>query len=154
MGAPVRIWPNRATRLVCLVTVGLMVVAVATQASAQTGTGGGTTANTPGVTANTITIGLVTSETGAAAPYFFDAKDGAQARFDVENAKGGVGGKKLKLIAIDNQTSPTQESAGWQSLNQQGMFAAIGYNALLFLSYRYLQEQGIPVVGDGLDGPE
>ena len=30
----------------------------------------------------------------------------------------------------------------------------IGYDPLLFVSYRYLNEQGIPVVGDGLDGPE
>ena len=30
----------------------------------------------------------------------------------------------------------------------------IGYDPLLFISYRYLNQQGIPVVGDGLDGPE
>jgi branched-chain amino acid transport system substrate-binding protein len=138
-----------------VLTVAAVVCAGATQAVAQTTTTGGTSsASAPGVTANTITIGLVTSETGAGAPYFFDSPDGAQARFDVENAKGGVGGKKLKLIAIDNATNPTQETAGWQSLNQQGVFAVIGYDPLLFISYRYLNQQGIPVVGDGLDGPE
>lgn len=132
-----------------------MVCAAATQAVAQTTTTGGATAsNAPGVTGKTITIGMVTSQTGAGAPYFFDAPEGAQARFDVENAKGGVGGLKLKLVAIDNATNPTQDSAGWQSLEQQGVFAVIGYDPLLFLSYRYLNQQGIPVVGDGLDGPE
>ena len=137
-----------------MLTVAAVVCAAATQAVAQTTTTGGSASSAPGVTAKTITIGLVTSETGAGAPYFFDSPDGAQARFDVENAKGGVGGKKLKLIAIDNATNPTQETAGWQSLNQQGVFAVIGYDPLLFVSYRYLNQQGIPVVGDGLDGPE
>ena len=87
--------PFSATRLAGVLTVAAVVCAGATQAVAQTTTtGGASSASAPGVTANTITIGLVTSETGAGAPYFFDSPDGAQARFDVENAKGGVGGKK------------------------------------------------------------
>jgi branched-chain amino acid transport system substrate-binding protein len=130
------------------------VGAATTPAAAQTSGSGGSSESAPGVTPKTITIGLVTSATGAGAPYFFDTKDGAQARFDLENSKGGVFNRKIKLIALDNQTNPTQETTGWQSLNQQGMFAAIGYDPLLFIAYRNLQSAGVPVVGDGLDGPE
>lgn len=140
--------PTRALLLV-VALLGLGVVmtpTVGAQTTAPTAT--------PGISGNTITIGLVTSETGAAAPYFFDAKDGATARFDLENAKGGVNGMKLKLVSIDNASNPAQDLAGWKSLDQQGVFAVIGYDALLFASYRYLQGAGIPVVGDGLDGPE
>jgi len=143
----------RRLRLAAWFTAVVAVCLVAAPASAQNTPSGSTTA-APGVTDKTITIGIVTSETGAGAPYFFDSPDGAKARFDVENAKGGVFGRKLKLIAIDNATSPTQDAAGWQSLEQQGVFAVIGYDPLLFASYRYLTQQGIPVVGDGLDGPE
>ena len=109
----------RPTRLAALLTAAATVCFVATQAVAQTTTTGTGAAAAPGVTDKTITIGLVTSQTGAGAPYFFDAPDGAQARFDVENAKGGVFGRKLKLISIDNATNPTQDTAGWQSLEQQ-----------------------------------
>ena len=50
---------------------------------------------TPGVTPNSINVGWVGSKTGPAATTFIGASEGAQLRFDQENAKGGVNGYKI-----------------------------------------------------------
>src|ERR1700729_603461 len=42
-----------------------------------------------------ISIGLVTSKTGLAAPNFNGAQQGVAARFAVQNAQGGVNGHQL-----------------------------------------------------------
>ncbi|HLG66932.1 MAG TPA: ABC transporter substrate-binding protein, partial [Acidimicrobiales bacterium] len=52
-------------------------------------------ASAPGVTAKQIIIGLVTSETGPAAANFNGAVQGADARFKLQNAQGGVNGRKI-----------------------------------------------------------
>ncbi len=48
--------------------------------------GASTSANAPGITASTITLGLVESETGPASSTFGDSATGAQARIDLQNA--------------------------------------------------------------------
>ncbi|MDO9484676.1 MAG: ABC transporter substrate-binding protein, partial [Actinomycetota bacterium] len=49
---------------------------------------------TPGVTPTGISVGWVGSKTGPASTTFIGASEGAQLRFDQENAKGGVNGRK------------------------------------------------------------
>ena len=39
-------------------------------------------------------------------------------------------------------------------MQQDKVFAVIGYSPYQFGGYRYLQQQGIPVTGSGFDGPE
>ena len=45
----------------------------------------------PGVTAKTITIGLITSLTGEAAPQYTDILPAARASVALQSAQGGVG---------------------------------------------------------------
>jgi ABC-type branched-subunit amino acid transport system substrate-binding protein len=66
--------------------------------SGTTASAAGNTASAPGVTATTVKIGLITSVTGASSSTFGDTAQGAQARFDVQNANGGVNGRKLDLV--------------------------------------------------------
>jgi branched-chain amino acid transport system substrate-binding protein len=113
------------------------------------------TASAPGVTKDTINIGLLTSVTGNAASTFGDTADGAKARIDAQNAKGGVYGRKIVLTVADDASSPTIDLTAAQSLVEaKSSFAVIGYSPYLFGGYRYLTAQGIPVVGSGFDGPE
>jgi branched-chain amino acid transport system substrate-binding protein len=113
------------------------------------------TTTAPGVTANSIKVGVVTPETGAAGETFQYTADGIKARFDAENAKGGVNGRKLEVVSADNATSPQQVSAAWKQLVEgENIFAGVGFDPLLFLAAPYLQQQGVPIVGYGLDGPE
>ncbi|MGE0878298.1 MAG: ABC transporter substrate-binding protein [Acidimicrobiia bacterium] len=113
------------------------------------------TASGPGVTKDTITIGLITSVTGAAASTFVDTADGVKARIEAENAKGGVYGRQIKLEVGDDASSVQGDQTAAQSLIEtKNSFVIIGYSPFLTGGYRYLQEKGIPVFGSGFDGPE
>ncbi|HEY3942437.1 MAG TPA: ABC transporter substrate-binding protein [Acidimicrobiales bacterium] len=100
----------------------LVVAGVASSASAA--------ASSPGVTAKTITIGFVTSETGPAAPTFSDSAGGALARFAVQNAKGGVNGRKLALVEKDDQSSPVTAGNVGSELGQSNVFGVIEDSAI------------------------
>src|SRR5262245_4992886 len=69
---------------------------LATGASAQS-------SSVPGVTDKDVTIGYISSQTGVASPTHKNAHKSCQARVDAENAKGGVNGRKIKIVAIDDK---------------------------------------------------
>ncbi|HUZ09202.1 MAG TPA: ABC transporter substrate-binding protein [Acidimicrobiales bacterium] len=102
-----------------------------------------------------ITIGYITSETGVASSTFADGAAGAQARVAAQNAKGGVNGHKLKLVAEDDQSSPANNQTAAQDLVQaKGAFGVIDFSSFTFAAAKYLNQQGIPVTGSEFDGPE
>ena len=134
--------------------------------TAAAGSAGGTTATTapggvalkasaPGITATTITLGYITSETGSASSTFADGPAAAQARIAAQNAKGGIDGRKIVLVPVDDQSSPTQDLTAAQELVQtKGVFGIIDFSPFTFGGTRYLSQQGVPVTGFGFDGPE
>ncbi len=138
--------------------------ATTTNSTATTGstTGSGTTsggtrtASAPGITADSITVGMVVPLTGSAAPTWGQGiVNGAKARLDQVNAQGGIDGRQLKLVTEDDQSSPAQNLSAVQSLVQdQHSFAIFGTSSFMFGGYKYLHQNGIPVVGAGVDGPE
>ena len=102
-----------------------------------------------------IVIGYISDLTGVAASTFEDGPGGAQARIDLQNARGGVNGHRIKLVVEDDQSSPTNNMTVSQDLvENKGAFGIIDYSAFTFGGYKYLQQQGIPVTGGGFDGPE
>ena len=146
-------------------TAGAATTTPATSAgSAAPTTGGSTpssvdtsknTASDTGVTKDSVTIGLITSATGVASSTFKDTAEGANARIQAQNAAGGVFGRKIILkVADDGSTIPGDLTASQSVVQQDKVFAVIGYSPYQFGGYRYLQQQGIPVAGSGFDGPE
>ncbi|HEY3940921.1 MAG TPA: ABC transporter substrate-binding protein [Acidimicrobiales bacterium] len=107
-----------------------LVVGFATVGSGAMPAGAAAATSTPGVTGNTITIGFVTSETGPAAPTFSDSGDGALARFAVQNAHGGIDGRKLKLVVKDDQSSPTTAGNVASELGGSNVFGVIEDSAI------------------------
>jgi branched-chain amino acid transport system substrate-binding protein len=106
-------------------------------------------------TSSPITIGYVADLSGVAASSFVGAAGGAEARVDEQNAEGGVNGHKLKLVVEDDQSSPSGNLTASQDLvENKGVFGVINFSAFTFAAAKYLNQQGIPVVGYGLDGPE
>jgi len=101
-----------------------------------------------------IKIALITSETGLAAPLFQTAPQGFYARIALQNAEGGVNGHRLVPIVIDDQTSPTQAATAVQDAISKGAIGIVSDTSLFFGAYRFAQEQGVPVTGGSLDGPE
>jgi ABC-type branched-subunit amino acid transport system substrate-binding protein len=111
-------------------------------------------ASTPGVTANTITLGLITELTGPGAAVGTGMVRAAQARIDQENAAGGVHGRKIKLIVRDDATNPTTDSTDTADLISKGVFGVIDDSAVTYGGYKLLQQAGVPVTGGAYDGPE
>jgi ABC-type branched-subunit amino acid transport system substrate-binding protein len=111
-------------------------------------------ASTPGVTANTITLGLITELTGPGAAVGTGMVRSAEARIDQQNAEGGVYGRKIKLIVRDDGTNPTTDNTDTADLISNGVFGVIDDSAVTYGGYKLLQQAGVPVTGGAYDGPE
>lgn len=100
-----------------------------------------------GVDAGTVKIGVVTPKTGPAAPTFDGFWQAAQVRFDQENAKGGVNGRKVKAIVYDDQANPsTQTSVASKALDQDGVFGIVVGSSTDSME-TMLKDRNVPVTG-------
>jgi branched-chain amino acid transport system substrate-binding protein len=112
-------------------------------------------ASAPGITPTTITIGIVNDTTGGLSSTFADGIGVAQARVALQNAQGGVNGRKIKLVVADSQSSPAfVQTAARELVEAKGVFGVVSDSAILFGAAPYLTQAGIPVTGNQLDGPE
>ena len=107
---------------------------------------------TEGVTDNSVKLGFIWSGTGTGAVGFEDSAKACQARVDAENAKGGVNGRTIDLQAIDDQSSAANLTAAQDLVQNRRVFAVVNNSSFAFLSYRYLQGAGVPLIGGGFDG--
>jgi ABC-type branched-subunit amino acid transport system substrate-binding protein len=84
-------------------------------------------AQAPGVTATTITIGATVPLTGAAAPGYDEIAPAMDAVFSWVNAHGGVDGRKIKYIYLDDQYNPAETATLTRKLVlQDNIFADVG----------------------------
>jgi branched-chain amino acid transport system substrate-binding protein len=110
-----------------------------------------------GVTSKSLTLGLLSDETGPLASFMPGAVPGAEAAIAAQNARGGVDGRKIKVVVGDTQSSPTEVLTVTQSLvAQKHVFAVMEESALFSLAYKYLEEVGTPAITGLADdgGPE
>ncbi len=85
-------------------------------------------AQTPGVTNDTILIGQSAAFSGPAAALGTSMRDGALVYFDRVNAGGGVHGRKIKLISLDDGYEPDRAIANTRRLiNEDKVFALFAY---------------------------
>ncbi|MDQ1430037.1 MAG: branched-chain amino acid transport system substrate-binding protein [Actinomycetota bacterium] len=129
----------------------LVVVGVAAASLAAAGAGA-QTATAPGVDAKTVKIGYISSQTGVAAPTHKNAHKSCEARVDAQNAKGGVNGRKIEVTAIDDTSSAANLTAAQDLVQNRKVFAVIDNSAFAFLTWRFLKDQGVPMIGGGFDG--
>src|SRR6266700_4512467 len=94
-----------------------------------------------GVGASQILIGQSASLTGTAAESGQQTRDGALAYFEVVNRKGGVNGRKIKLITLDDggQTKRGEENTG-KLIAQDKVFLLFGYTG------RNTSEAALPII--------
>jgi branched-chain amino acid transport system substrate-binding protein len=137
---------------------GVRVVAVAAALSmaavgvAATSAAAQSSGAAPGVTDTDITLGYISSQTGVAAATHKNAHKSCEARVDAQNAKGGVNGRKIKLEVIDDKSSAENLTAAKDLVQNRDVFAVIDNSAFAFLSYRFLKDSGVPMIGGGFDG--
>jgi len=98
---------------------GLALAAAALGAQAQTA---------PGVSATKVVFGQSAPLTGANAELGNDIRNGALAYFKKVNEAGGVHGRKLELVSLDdaNQVARSEENTK-KLVEQDGVFALFGY---------------------------
>jgi len=104
-------------------------------------------AATSGVTSNSITIGVVRDITGPFAGDDPGEYAGLVASVDAQNAKGGVDGRKIKLVVEDDASSPSGNLSAVQSLvENKGAYAIVELADAAVGGASYLNSAGIPVV--------
>lgn len=85
-------------------------------------------AGAQGVTADTITLGQSASLTGPSEELGREMKAGAEAYFTAVNDAGGVNGRKIKLLSLDDTGAPDRTKANTlKLLNEENVFALFGY---------------------------
>jgi len=85
-------------------------------------------AQVPGVTARTIVIGQSTPLTGSNAELGNDIRNGALAYLQKVNDAGGVHGRRIELVTLDDgNTVPRAEANTKKLVEEQGVFALFGY---------------------------
>jgi branched-chain amino acid transport system substrate-binding protein len=145
------------TRLLAAVVVATLGAATACSSSGTTGASGSSTSGGGASAGKTITLGILTPLTGPVASSFGQATiQGAQARIALANATHELpNGEKIKLVSVDEGSSPQTSLAGTQQLVQHDhVFAVLAAGAFFYGAYRWAAQANVPVVGDGIDGPE
>jgi ABC-type branched-subunit amino acid transport system substrate-binding protein len=81
-----------------------------------------------GVTSNSILLGQSVALTGPAAQLGINMRNGLKAYFDDVNAKGGVHGRKIELVTLDDGYEPARTVPNTKKLIEENkVFALVGY---------------------------
>ncbi len=81
-----------------------------------------------GVSASTILIGQSAAQSGPAQELGKEMRAGAEAYFDAINKAGGINGRKIKLISLDDGYEPDKAVANTRKLiNDEKVLALFGY---------------------------
>ena len=131
-------------RMVAVVVVTALAVTLAGIASV-----GAQGADRPGVTSKEIRVGGVVGKTNPVGQPYASGFDGVKAYFDYINGKGGLFGRKFKLVAqLDDQSRASQNVAQCRSLvEEKKVFAVVPMVTQIFACGGYLAEQGTPTFG-------
>jgi branched-chain amino acid transport system substrate-binding protein len=146
----------RPRRPVARAIVAGAVGCLALAASACSATSGGSTKSgsggTDGVSDKSVTIGVILSKTGFLQPEASGDFKAFQATIDSINADGGVEGRTVKLVTADDQsTAAGNLSAAKVLAGQKHVFAIADISGVQSGGGSYLQQQGVPVFGAGID---
>ena len=88
----------------------------------------GTSSLAQGVTKDAIVIGQSAALSGSQAEFGKDIRDGALAYFDMINQQGGVNGRRIQLISLDDGGNEAKAKENTHSLvNDQKAIALFGY---------------------------
>lgn len=116
--------------------------------SSEPDTSKNATVDQPGVTADTIRVGGVTSITNALSAPYADIYKGVKAYFAKVNSEGGIYGRDLQVVSErdDLMTQNLKETQGL--LTEDNVFAAVGLATIFdFSGAAELEKAGIPSFG-------
>src|SRR5271156_3661236 len=105
--------------------------------------------NVPGVTEKEIVIGSCAGLEGPSSFLGRETVAGAKAYFQAVNDEGGVNGRKLRLVSLDDSYDPAKAEACWGKLKAQKVFA-MGFFVGTPTAVKYVplaESEGVPLVG-------
>ena len=104
----------------------------------------------------TVTVGVITPLTGAAAAGFGPSTEsGVKARLEAQNAEGGVNGTKIVYKVADDKSTPDGALAAARDLVQnQKVSAVISVSPFISGAQPFLLQQGIPTIGGSFSGSD
>ncbi|MBL7492762.1 ABC transporter substrate-binding protein [Frankia sp. AgB1.9] len=143
---------GRATTVaIAAVIVGLPAAITACQPSSNTASNGAhSCAAEPGVTADSVKVGLIYPDSGPAeiASAFKASRSGVEARIGLQNDHGGVEGRKINLVWGDDQSdAQTFSQVAHNMIDDQKVFGLVATSIVLDQSADWLQKQNVPVTG-------
>lgn len=103
-----------------------------------------------GSAAGDIAIGQSAVLSGPLSPAAIVLQSGVRLAFDEVNAQGGIGGRRLRLIALDDAFDASRAQANYQTLvDKENVLACIcGVGAIATLAgLPVLRDAGVPLVG-------
>lgn len=104
--------------------------------------------NDPGVSDDTITVGLIAPISGPSATSFAASEAGVRARFDKANETGELGDRQIELVVADDTGDTGRNvTAAQQLVEQDGVFGVIEVSSAADGSGQYLDDEGVPVTG-------
>ncbi len=145
---------SRWARLGSLAAVSALVLAACSSNSGSGVTGSSSTqvpqgdtsgSTTRGISSNSIKVGVLAVLSGPLALTGVDI--GARARFERQNRSGGIHGRKIQIVDVQDDASDAQKdlAAAQKLVLQDQVFAVV--EATNFLSGQYLNSQKVPVYG-------
>jgi len=140
---------GRAMRTASLVLLAVTALLAAACSSSSTGGSAAGGSSAPGVTSTTILFGQTVPKTGPAALYG-ESTAGVQAYFDYVNAHGGVNGRKIHFISLNDQYQPPIALQDTKTLvYTDHVFAEVAVNgtAATEANITVLGPNNVPLVG-------
>ena len=80
-----------------------------------------------GVSKTVVTLGQSVALTGPSATLGLPFAQGARLYFDRQNNAGGLNGRKIELVSVDDAGSPEQAAVNTKKLLSQGVLSLFGY---------------------------
>jgi branched-chain amino acid transport system substrate-binding protein len=131
----------------------IVVGVVAAVSLALSGVGGAATARPDqGVSGKVIKIGFISSKSGVAASTSGSSDIGCKARIGRQNAAGGVNGRKLEVEYADDASSASNLTQAESLVENDHVYMIVNDSAFAFLTYRWLLDHNVPIIGGGFDG--
>ncbi|OHV29855.1 MULTISPECIES: ABC transporter substrate-binding protein [Pseudofrankia] len=126
-------------------------VALASAIAGCSGSAGSSSAascSSPGVSEESIKVGLVYPDSGPLSGPFKTVRAGVEARIAKQNANGGVGGRRIDITWRDDESDPSANlTAARELVENVEVFGLLEETAVASGSASYLADKDIPVAG-------
>jgi branched-chain amino acid transport system substrate-binding protein len=132
--------------------VAILASLLATVLALSEMSGAATAGSDEGVTDKSVKIGFISSKTGVASATTATSEIGCKARVARENAHGGVNGREIQVEYVDDQSSGANLTGAQDLVQNKHVYMIVNNSAFAFLTYRWLLDNHIPVIGGGYDG--